>query len=62
VPAFLLGRTDISEIQDPYVQITSNYRAHIWHLDRIDQTNLPLSETFEYASSAGRNVEVLVLE
>jgi len=62
VPPFLLGQTDVSEIQDPYVQITANFRAHVWHLDRIDQKNLPLSDSFEYASSAGRDVEVYVLE
>ena len=45
-----------------YVQITSNYRYHLWHLDRIDQANLPLSDSFEYANSAGHGVEIIVLE
>lgn len=47
---------------DQYMSIGATQVSPVWGLDRIDQTNLPLNQSFIYADSAGQGSHVYIID
>jgi len=47
---------------DQYMSIGATQVSPVWGLDRIDQTNLPLNQSYIYADSAGQGSHVYIID
>lgn len=58
------SRTDLVKFveADKVVRAIGTQYDATWGIDRSDQTNLPLDETFHYYESAGQNVDAYVID
>lgn len=58
----LANEADVVLVEEnSYVQLSATQTAAPWHLDRIDQRNLPLDQLYNY-SYAGAGVNVYVID